>query len=86
MVPTLKNRNSRRKYGLTIFEIEDFLMGIKEQDLFKGPVKDKDIPDEEVYIFKKVIKENIIFYVKIKKDSTVDYDRIKILSIHEDEI
>lgn len=85
MVPTVKNRNSRRKYGLTLFEIEDFLKGITKQDLYKGPVEDRDIPGEKVYIFKKDIKEDVVFYVKIKKDSSVDYDRIKILSIHEDE-
>lgn len=86
IVPTVKNRNSKRKYGLTILEIEDFLMDIKEQDLFKEPVKDIDIPDEDVYIFKKQLKEGVIFYIKIKKDNTVSYDRIKILSIHKEEV
>lgn len=85
LVPTVKNRNSRRKYGLTLLEIEDFLKGITKKELFKGPVKDRDVPGEEVYIFKKNIKEDVVFYVKIKKDSSVDCDRIKILSIHEDE-
>ena len=85
MVPTIKNRNSRRKYGLTILEIEQFLLQITKEDLYKGPVKDKDVPGEEVYVFKREIKQDIMFYIKIKKDNTVNYDRIKILSIHEDE-
>ena len=33
LVPTEKNRNSRRKYGLTIYDIEDFLKLISEEDL-----------------------------------------------------
>lgn len=85
LVPTLKNRNSRRKYGLTLFDIEDFLESINENDLHSGPEKDRDKPDEEVFIFKKEILNNINFYVKIKKDNTVTHDRIKILSCHEDE-
>lgn len=86
LVPTLKNRNSRRKYGLTLFEIEEFLLRVTKKDLYKGPVEDRDVLGEEVYIFKKEIKENVTFYIKIKKDTSVNYDRIKILSIHEDEI
>ena len=85
MVPTIKNRNSRRKYGLTILDIEDFLKTIEIGDLFKGPEPDRDIPGEEVFMFKKEIIEGTNFYVKVKKDSTVSFDRIKVLSCHEDE-
>jgi len=63
-VPTGKNKESRRKYGLTLFEIEDFLMSIEKEDLIKGPVEDYDFPGEEVFIFKKEIIENVVFYVK----------------------
>lgn len=45
--------------------------------------KKTDRPDEEVFIFLKEILPGIQFYVKIKKDSRVTYDRIKILSCHE---
>lgn len=85
-VPTEKNKNSRRKYGLTIFEIEEFLLKINERDLYSGPELDRDVPGEELYIFKKEIVKNVNFYIKIKKDSSVDYDRIKIISCHEDNI
>lgn len=85
MVPTAKNRNSRRKYGLTILDIENFLKTIEIGDLFKGPEPDRDVSGEEVFIFKKEIMEGVSFYVKVKKDSTVSYDRAKILSCHEDE-
>lgn len=85
LVPTVKNRNSRRKYGLTIYELEDFLKSITEEDLYSGPEKDRDLPNEEVFIFKKEILADVVFYVKVKKDSKVTYDIIKILSCHEDE-
>lgn len=82
LVPTEKNRSSRRKFGLTIYDIEDFLISISEEDLY-SPEKDRDRPDEEAFIFLKEILPGIQFYVKIKKNSRVTYDRIKILSCHE---
>lgn len=85
LVPTEKNRNSRRKYGLTIYDIEDFLKSISETDLHSGPEIDRDKPNEEVFIFIKEILNGVNFYAKIKKDSRVTYDRIKILSCHEAE-
>lgn len=84
LIPTAKNRNSRRKYGLTMYDIEEFLKAITEEDLYNGPVEDKDIPTEEVFIFTKEIITGVTFYVKIKKDSKVTFDRIKILSCHEE--
>lgn len=83
MVPTTKNRNSRRKHGLTLYELEDFLLSINEEDLVRGPIKDRDIPSEELFIFNKEIKPGVTFYLKIKKDSKVTRDRIKILSCHD---
>ena len=85
MIPTVKNRESRRKYGLTLIEIESFLKTIQEKDLFKGPEIDRDFPNDEIFIFKKRIIKGVNFYIKVKKDTTVSYDRIKILSCHEDE-
>lgn len=67
IVPTEKNRISRRKYGLSIFEIEDFLCKLEKEDLVKGPVKDYDFPNEIVYIFKKEILKDAVFYVKLKE-------------------
>lgn len=80
-VPTEKNKNSRRKFGLTMYEIEDFLLGLEKEDLIKGPVEDYNCPGETVFIFKKEIREEIRFYVKIKEKK----NQIKILSCHEDE-
>ena len=84
-VPTKKNMNSRRKHGLTLEELEDFFLTISESDLYRGPEEDRDIPGEDVFIFKKEIVNNVMFYVKVKKDNRVNYDRIKIISCHEDE-
>lgn len=83
LVPTEKNRNSRRKYGLTIFELEEFFLSITEKDLREGPVEDRDCPNEEVFIFSKEILPGVTFYLKIKKDYKATSDRIKILSCHE---
>ena len=81
MVPTTKNRNSRRKYGLTLYDIEEMLLTLDINDLVKGPTTDRDYPNEELFIFKKQIKPNITFYIKLKEKN----NQIKILSFHEDE-
>ena len=81
MVPTVKNRASKRKYGLTLYDIEDYIAGLTEEDLYKGPENDRDYLGEELFIFKKEIMPKVIFYTKLKYKN----DQIKILSCHEDE-
>ena len=81
MVPTEKNRVSKRKYGLSQFDIEDYISSLEVEDLYKGPEPDRDYPGEELFIFKKEILPNVIFYTKLKYKN----DQIKILSCHEDE-
>ena len=71
-VPTANNKNSRRKYGLTLYDIEDFLKSITDGDLVSGPEIDRDMPSEKVYIFMKEIITGVTY-------------RIKILSCHEAE-
>lgn len=81
MVPTAKNRASKRKYGLSQFEIEDYIFSLELEDLHKGLESDRDYSGEELFIFKKEIIPNVVFYTKLKyKDN-----QIKILSCHEDE-
>lgn len=80
-VPTSKNRSSRHKYGLTQYDIEDFIASLEEEDIIKGPEVDRDYPDEELFIFKKEIIKDVKFYVKIKYKN----NQIKIISCHEDE-
>ena len=81
MIPTEKNRNSKRKYGLSQYEIEDYIASLEVEDLYKGPELDRDFPGEELFIFKKEILPNIVFYTKLKYKN----GQIKILSCHEDE-
>lgn len=81
MVPTVKNRVSKRKYGLSQFDIEDYIASLEEEDLKKGPEPDRDYPGEELFIFKKEIMPNVVFYTKLKYKN----NQIKILSCHEDE-
>lgn len=81
MVPTLKNRESKRKYGLSQFDIEDYIYSLEKEDLHKGPEPDRDCPGEELFIFKKEIIPNVVFYTKLKYKN----NQIKILSCHEDE-
>ena len=81
MVPTAKNRNSKRKYGLLQYDIEDYIASLEAEDLYKGPEPDRDCPGEELFIFKKEIIPNVIFYTKLKYKN----NQIKILSCHEDE-
>lgn len=81
MVPTYKNRESKRKYGLSQFDIEDYIYSLEKDDLHKGPEPDRDCPGEELFIFKKEIIPNVMFYTKLKYKN----GQIKILSCHEDE-
>lgn len=53
MVPTVKNRNSKRKYGLSQYDIEDYIASLEAEDLWKGPEPDRDCLGEELFIFKK---------------------------------
>lgn len=81
MVPTAKNRNSKRKYGLSQYDIEDYIASLEADDLWKGPEPDRDCLGEELFIFKKEIKPKVMFYIKLKYKN----NQIKILSCHEDE-
>lgn len=80
-IPTEKNKNSKRKYGLTTFDIEDFIKELDTSNLISGPELDRDFPGEYLYIFKKEIIDNVLFYVKIKLRG----DEVKCLSCHEDD-
>lgn len=81
MVPTCKNKESKRKYGLSQFDIEDYIYSLEKENLHKGPEPDRDFPGEELFIFKKEIIPNVVFYTKLKYKN----GQIKILSCHEDE-
>ena len=80
-IHTGKNKISRRKYGLTMVDIEDYIANLNAVDLYEGPVVDRDYPNEKLYIFKKEILQDVVFYTKIK----IKNNQVKILSCHEDE-
>ena len=61
MVPTAKNRESKRKYGLTQLDIEYFILSLKADNLYKGPEVDRYYPNETLYVFKKEIIKIIAF-------------------------
>ena len=81
MVPTAKNRESKRKYGLTQLDIEYFILSLKADNLYKEQEVDRNYHNETLYLYKKKKKKNVVFYVKLKFKDGV----IKILSCHEDE-
>lgn len=64
-VPTKKNRRTRQELGLSIHDIEDSIKNLDEKDFFRGPEKDRDIPEEFLYIFKKTLEHQVI-YIKLK--------------------
>lgn len=80
IVPTSKNTTTRRRHGLTVLDIEDFLKSLTASDLESGPEEDRDYPGEYVYIFGKEIFRGTLFYVKIK----LKEDLLKCLSCHDD--
>lgn len=80
-IPTSKNRRTRQELGLTIQDIEDNIRNLEEKDLFRGPERDRDIPNELLYIFKKELGNQII-YIKLKlRDNKI----VVCLSFHIDE-
>ncbi len=80
-VPTQKNRRTRQELGLSIQDIEDNIKNLEETDLFRGPEKDRDIPDELLYIFKKSLESQII-YIQLKLGN---HKIVVCLSFHIDE-
>lgn len=53
MVSTVKNRNSKRKYGLSQYDIEDYIASLEIKDLYKGPTPDRDYPGKKYSSLKK---------------------------------
>jgi hypothetical protein len=80
IVPTEKNRITRRKLGLTVIDVEDAILSLTEIDLHKGPIVDRDFPNQELFIFKKQICDEFI-YIKLK----IIGNMVKCLSFHVDE-
>lgn len=83
IVENKKNMITKRKYGLTTQDQEDMIKLLQPIDLLKGPVPDKDIVRDDVWIFKKKYDNiEIMMYLKLKIRNNVE---CICLSFHEDE-
>jgi len=83
IVENKKNMQTKRKYNLTTEDQEDMIKQLEPSDLIKGPVLDRDIIKEEVWIFKKKYDNiKVLIYIKLK---IRDNKECICLSIHEDE-
>ncbi len=80
IVPTLKNKQTRRKLKLTDEDVYDKLLELELCDYVSGPEDDRDRKGEfDIWKFGKSYRDKEM-YIKIK----VDDARVKILSFHED--
>jgi hypothetical protein len=85
-VPRKKNMQSLAKYGLTIIDAKNEMIGLTVNDYYKGPEKDQDAKQSgDIWVFKKNV-DGTVFYVKIKIARTNGKDILKCLSFHEDGI
>lgn len=81
-IPTEKNRRTKDLYFKNGLERNKILLSLTKEHLFKGPVYDRDKPNEYLYIFKYYYNKKLItLYIKIK----IMDNHIKVLSFHEDE-
>ncbi len=84
-VPRKKSLQSLAKYGLTVMDAKDEMLGLVVADYYKGPKKDFDSSKPgDIWEFKKQI-EDVQFYVKVKIVLENDEEILKCLGFHEDE-
>lgn len=81
IVPTLKNRTTRRMLGLSVVDLEVIVCNLSNDDFHEGPVEDRDRPNEFLYIFKTEYLDEML-YIKIKLQT----DEARCISIHLDNI
>lgn len=83
IIENKKNMQTKRKYNLTTEDQENMIKQLKPSDLIKGPVPDRDIVTEDVWIFKKKYDGiEVLIYIKLKIRNNKE---CICLSIHEDE-
>ena len=82
-VPRRKNMQSLARYGLTIADAKEEILGLVISDYYKGPKQDFDRPGV-IWEFKKNI-DGIQFYVKIKIVQENEEKLLKCLGFHEDD-
>lgn len=84
-VPRRKNMQSLAKYGMTLYEAKNEIMGLVLEDYYKGPKKDLDPKRQgDIWEFKKSIN-GVWFYVKLKIVTENENEVLKCLGFHEDE-
>ncbi|MDD3184065.1 MAG: hypothetical protein PHD70_10010 [Anaerostipes sp.] len=84
-VPRRKNMQSLSRYGLTIIDAKNEILGLVIGDYYKGPKQDFDKKKPgEIWEFKKKIN-GTQFYVKIKIVHQNGEDILKCIGFHEDD-
>lgn len=80
-----KNMLDLARYGLTIDDAKDEILGLTVADYYKGPKQDFDPKHPgDIWEFKKCI-DGIPFYIKVKISTVGGSDILKCLGFHEDE-
>ncbi|MBE5812088.1 MAG: type II toxin-antitoxin system MqsR family toxin [Clostridiales bacterium] len=83
IIENKKNMQTKRKYNLTTEDQENMIKQLKPSDWIKGPVPDRDIVTEDVWMFKKKYDDiEVLIYIKLKIRNNKE---CICLSIHEDE-
>lgn len=80
-----KNMQALARYGLTISDAKEEILGLSVEDYYKGPKADFDPKRPgDIWEFKKKIAGKP-FYVKLKIVSENDEEVLKCLGFHEDD-
>ena len=84
-VPRRKNMQDLARYGLTITDAKNEILGLVADDYYKGPKRDLDANRPgDIWEFKKHI-DGIVFYVKLKIVRENGQEILKCISFHEAE-
>lgn len=84
-VPRRKNMQALARYGMSIIDVKDEILGLTVDDYYKGPKRDFDSKRPgDIWEFKKQINK-MQFYVKVKIVQENGEDILKCLGFHEDD-
>lgn len=85
LIPRKKNMQTLARYGWTIADVKDEILGLVVTDYYKGPKQDLDAERPgDIWEFKKEI-DGGQFYVKLKISPIGSGRILKCLSFHEDD-
>lgn len=77
-----KNQNFRASNGITYAEEQDVIRELTIEDLDKGPIEDRDICDNYLYVFHKLVCGKRCYIKLTIVDEKVV---VKVISFHESE-